>query len=860
MRNLHFILLISIFLTGCGNTLKTSWKNFNAYYNTFYNAKRRYKDGLKKVENQPVAIDPAKPVRIHPTPLQAGSDDFQLAIEKGARILQKHPDSKWVDDAILLMGKSYYYQGEFYSAIQNFEELEQVTSVPKMHQQAIIWKGRTQLDLKQFAEGVSFLESKLRQYPDGWSNQSKGEIQALVAQHYGMLGSWEESADYLFKAVSNLRDKKLVGRTYFLLGQALEQLERFGESFNAFGDVAANFPDFEYLYWSRFKQADIARQARRFNLAFKIFQNLRNDDKNSRWRNHLLYEIARTNEMMGEPEEAEKLYKELLHNSNNRQQMQDLRMDIYFRLGKIYSENFAKYDIAAAYFDSSSAISTRSTKTKNDDKEATELANVYGEYTKLQQSIARADSLLHMGSLSKPELDSLLAKIRKQRNRVDESRGKEENEVVITTEQVIGDGNSTEMLGQYGYLSYKNTELKSRYKKQFRVIWGDRPLVDNWRRAEAIRNMDFNESSEKYTDQRFFDRENSGETVAVLNLKEIPQTPQQELLLKKEKVAAQYELGNMLFLNLNMPDSARYYFHKVINSKVSEQLRPRAMYSLFEIFSTLNTVDSLEYWGNSILESYPKTEFAERVQRRLTGQPVQRQEEPAEILEERYRQIKEDTMAQKPARLKLLALEYREQKEAPRIFYSAIEAYIEQAKAGDRQFGITKFDSLSKTTDSINTDVDYLVKNEQQLSFSGPKWDSVRLAIQQFDTTFPKSALLQRVDKMRELLQQSNNTDISTCEEMGLSVQLVPGMDAFLENVSWPEELQDKSLAGNIVYSFVISSSGEIQSYELESPKTSLGVEGAFEEAFDTYLKFEPLNITNTLEQVRCRVTFPVRQ
>ena len=71
------LLMVSLLTGGCGSTLKKSWTNFRAYYNTYYNAKESFQAGLTKVREQPVEIDPKEPVRIHRPPVQAADSDFQ---------------------------------------------------------------------------------------------------------------------------------------------------------------------------------------------------------------------------------------------------------------------------------------------------------------------------------------------------------------------------------------------------------------------------------------------------------------------------------------------------------------------------------------------------------------------------------------------------------------------------------------------------------------------------------------------------------------------------------------------------------------------------------------------------------------
>lgn len=864
MRKFLLILLAGIFLVGCGGSLKSSWNNFTAYYNTFYNARESFKSGLKKVRNQPVTIDPSSPVRIHAAPNKAGYNDFQNAIDKGAQVLRNFPESKWVDDAILLIGKSNYYRQEFYPALQKFEELVNAASSPEMISRAIIWKSRTQLELKQYTAGVSFVESELEQYPAKWPRKYRGEIQALAGQHHVMLENLEEAVGYLFDATANIQKKPLLGRTYFLLGQVLEQRERYGEAFNAFREVENNFPNFEYLYWSRVKQADIARKAKRFDLALDIFNTLRKDDKNFDRRGRLSFEIARTHEMMGEAEEAEDIFKNLLYGTES-QPPRALKADIYFRLGKIYSDQYDQYQIAAAYFDSSSTLNASSSPGRDAENPA-ELADTYGEYTELQNSIIRADSLLRLGALSKQELDSALIAIRKQMQKeLEEEEGG--RSTVIANREMTGQVRSgtPEIPTQYGYLNYKNARFVSQYKTQFRLRWGDRPLVDNWRRAEAISGTERQEDVDATDNNQSADGFKNTESPVTLDLEAIPRTAAQKNKLRTEKANAQYTLGNLLFLNLNMPDSARHYFHKVLKNDIAKNLHPPAMYSLFEIFASEDHTDSLRYWGNTIKKQYPETRYAQRVRDRIGegSESVAEQDTTRKLLDQYYRHL-EDTTAQKPVRLRTLALKNRSSDLAPHIFYQSIEAYIERAKS-DSSFVDSSFHrSLSGDTGD-RTGIDSVTSSavlERQLQFSGAAWDSVRFAIQQFDTTFPDAQQQQRVEKLRKLLeeQQSKSEENATCKDLGISLRVAPGMDAFLSEVTYPDKLQGMSLSGRIIYSFVVTKEGEMKSYELISKNTTLGIEEAFEEAFDEYLQFTPLEIEQAPDEITCRLSFPIRR
>lgn len=862
MRNKLFILLFIFLFAGCGGTLKSSWSNFRAYYNTYYNAKKSFQAGLKKIDEQPFEIDPSQPVRIHHAPLQAGNSDFEEAINKGAKVLRKFPNSKWVDESLLLIGKSYYYQQKFYPALQKFEELGKVGSSPTMKQLAIIWKGRTLLDLKQYNQGIAFLEDELNQYPQNWPAQKKGEIQSLAGEHYAMLQDWEESANILMKAISNIKKKKLLGRTLFLYGQVLEKLERYGESYFSFSKVQDNFPGFEYDYWAGFKQAEVARKQGNLDLAISIFDKLRKDDKNFQRRDELTYQIARTMEMKGQTNIAEKNYKQLLYREQP-VQSRSLKSRIYYRLGKINSDIHQNYKLAAAYFDTSSSM--KETPEGSDTPNAQALAKAFNTYTHLRKTIQHADSLLWLGSLSPSQLDSVIEKVRNRKRNELLTKQQEHAENTLANENIQDDKRSTKS-SIYGFLNYRNAELVQRAKQEFRIIWGDRPLVDDWRRMEAVQNVDIDTTSAPVEPTAEAASSNTTAKGLDLNLDAIPKTKNARNKLLAQKTNAQYQLGNLFFLNLSSPDSARHYFYKVIHSSSDQELRARSMYSLYELFNTADSKDSLQHWGDRILKEYPDSKYSDRVRNRLgMPSPTSVNKDSSQILLEKYQKLNSSDDPNKAAKLRKLALENRSVGIAPYIYYQAIESYIKQAKAQKKLVDSLAIHMVDFPIDSLSKEGNISDSTYQQLdslNFSHPYWDSVRIALQEFDTTFTNAKQRDKVEKLIEIVgkpKKHHEDSLPRCNDLGVSLTVSPNMQNFLSSVTYPENIKDKSLSGEIVYAFLVKPDGSWESYQLVSNKTSLGIEDALEEAFKQYLHFAPLKIKNPPEKLRCEIAFPIR-
>lgn len=107
----------------------SSCANFNAYFNIYYNAEKYYKLGIKPLEDD-------KPV---------DRTYLDKSIEKSSKILQLHQNSKYVDDALILIGKSYMYKGNYSKAIKKFTELIDYFPSSKYFEEALFCLGKTYL-------------------------------------------------------------------------------------------------------------------------------------------------------------------------------------------------------------------------------------------------------------------------------------------------------------------------------------------------------------------------------------------------------------------------------------------------------------------------------------------------------------------------------------------------------------------------------------------------------------------------------------------------------------------------------------------------------------------------------------------
>jgi TonB family protein len=103
-----------------------------AYFNTFYYARQHWTEAERarlESEEKPgatntPAIDPARQglPEAPPVPKRA-LDLYEKCMKKCAKVLTEYEDSRWVDDALLLMGKCAVMRGEYATGLRKFEEL-----------------------------------------------------------------------------------------------------------------------------------------------------------------------------------------------------------------------------------------------------------------------------------------------------------------------------------------------------------------------------------------------------------------------------------------------------------------------------------------------------------------------------------------------------------------------------------------------------------------------------------------------------------------------------------------------------------------------------------------------------------------
>jgi TolA-binding protein len=908
MKKIVGVLLMVAFLGGCGSSFKSSFNDFNAYYNTFYNAKKSFEQGVEKSESQNRKLNTIQPIRIYRTPMGAGSQDFQKAIDKGADILRKHDDTKWVDDALLIIGKSYFYRKEYFSADQKFEELILTTPDQELKQRAAFWKGRVLLELEAYPRGVQYLSEKQADYEGSWVGSLKSELQVILAEHYIARENYVSALDLLEESVGDLPQKEHKERGFFLMGQLYELLDNQEEAFNAYRKVGDFYTDYDLQFAAQKKRAEVARELGNTEEAYRVFNRMARDDKNTEFVSELNYELGKTEQNRGNFEKAGDIYRSVLEDRLIKPDAKTKAL-VYNGLAEVYRFGFNNFEMAAAYYDSAASLNINETELPPD-FEAAELAESFGDYAGLKQEIAYKDSMLWLGTLPQAEFDSVIVAL-EQEKRAEFIRLQKEQEERRNTLVNVANANNDEpeTTAENGFLNYKNPVFIADVKQQFKAIWGNRPLVDNWR-FEQILEVELEATSVVDGDAISNQIQTEDEIFIEIDLSEVPFTPQEQDSTRELIATLNYQMGNLFFLSLNLSDSAEYYFEKVLEERPDAKVAPVTLYSLSELYSIENERSKAIEVAQELLDRFPTTIYSSRViekyeleipseikaasvkqERRLEAVLADTSLSPILKADSLFSFSKNQQIEQLNALAHYQSIQYyvkgassdssfraeytawNTQNELWDEMNTAFELEKDSAAIRLQDTTLTTTDSLEYATlvDSVLTKPDFT----ELFPYNGEIWDTTRVRIDDFISTYPASSWLGQVQVLKKEFsvptvkaeedneptqtdentsEMAANTEYVNCTEINQTLTIRGGADAFLDTVGGIRDYSGTELT----FAFLVNARGIVQEYQILTSNADESLVSSFEDSIESSLSFEPILVNGLATPVQCNYTFSI--
>ncbi|MCK4251445.1 tetratricopeptide repeat protein [candidate division WOR-3 bacterium] len=289
-----------------------------AYFNTFYNAQSYYREGMKRVTNDTLKVD---------------SEYFDKTIEKATAVIVKYPDSRYIDDALLMMGSSYYYKGDYSRALEKLDFLILNYPESKFYDDALYYKGLAYYKQRKLAQATIALKEALlsKQY----------RVRAMVVLCYvyyqdANYASLTEIAKDLQKESLNLKERRWVLR---LLGEAQFNQESYGAALELFNELLSLTRVKEAQQVLKLKIAEIYLEMEEYEEC----QGFLEGERDPEFKNLL----ADLYVELGDIEKAKETYFEVAVSG-----MSNFAAQAFYKLAELYRDADS-LEAAIAYYDSS---------------------------------------------------------------------------------------------------------------------------------------------------------------------------------------------------------------------------------------------------------------------------------------------------------------------------------------------------------------------------------------------------------------------------------------------------------------------------------------------------------------------------
>lgn len=328
---LVLIVALSLMVTGC------------VYYNTFYNARKAFNDAERqRMEQEQRATGRAS--ALGGARRTAGAGQYNVAIEKSLKVIENYPSSSWYDDALYVLGVSYFHTGQFDKSerrlrelLANYEESEYVT-------EATLYLAKSKLQLGEEADAMMLFEEI---FNEDFDRRLKAEAALGLGEFYMETGDAERAQSY-FRAVRDSLgrgDQKIAAQRS--IGDALYMEYQFDDALGAYLQLLGMNPENKDRYHALWQAADASYRMLRIDDGLDYLRQLMEHEEFYDSLGVIKLKVAEGYEMQEDLSLAEATYQEIAEGIANK----PIAAQANYRLGLIFQFDYDSLALAKEYYD-----------------------------------------------------------------------------------------------------------------------------------------------------------------------------------------------------------------------------------------------------------------------------------------------------------------------------------------------------------------------------------------------------------------------------------------------------------------------------------------------------------------------------
>ncbi len=622
-------MVIAIVFSGCSRKkdsfLSRNYHAVTAEYNTLYNGYLALEEGRKTVnesyDDNYWEILPIERMQISEEillPGQSKNENFERAEEKAIKAIQKHgmnikgkEKNPQIDEAYLLLGKARYFDQRFVPALQAFNYILYKYPASDNINHARIWREKTNIRLENDELAIKNLKTLM--YQEELEGQDLADATSMLAQAYINTKSLDSAVWQLKIAAKATKSHDERGRYRFIQGQLYNRLNQKDSANLAFDKVIElnRKTPRAYLiaaYVGKARNFDFTNEDK--EALIELLYELEANRENRPFLSKIYYQIAEYHLKNASDSLAVEFYNKSLRTNPTDKILVSKN---YENLGDIFFD-YTEYKIAGAYYDSTMLNMRENSKPYRIIKRKRDNLDDVILY---EDMAFRNDSILILTNMSEADRNAYFLEYTESlKLAAQEEKEKQEiaerNQGLVTVNssnpagvKSVGKNIGGPTPGGVPTFYFYNTSTIAYGKNEFKKIWGDRELEDNWRWGSEIKSSSKNEVTDLAqveTDSELFDPQ--------YYMDQIPTDPVKIDSIKAERNLAYYQLGLIYKEKFKEYDLSKDKFQTLLGSSPDEKLILPSKYNLYKIYELQGYNTQAEGVKNDIINNYPDSRYA----------------------------------------------------------------------------------------------------------------------------------------------------------------------------------------------------------------------------------------------------------
>lgn len=646
---LLILLQVTAFAQSNESWLKRNWHDMNARFNGLYLAKVQLQETREALKSQNVD-DFNQILRVFPygTAEQraAQKPNLEEVYKKCSGVIKKHPKSKWVDDAWYLIGQSYLYQNELFTAIETYQYVANQFPDGERKYDAKLGILLSYIAQEKFydAEAIMSVVKKEGAFP----NRLQRDFLAISAEIYIQQEKYLQAIDALEGALKLTKKRDDKSRYNFILAQLYLKNKEIEKSKEHYIRTIKLNPPYVLAFQSNLgliKTIGLSAE-KSLKTPRKYLKKMLADDKNIDYYDQIYYELANLEVQAGNIDEAIQYYALSAATSVKNK---DQKANSYLALATIYFNN-KEYEQSQKYFDST-AMFMSDTRPDYENIKAKQI--VLTDLIENLVTVYTLDSLLLLAELPEAELKKKLTAqrdndIRKAQIAKDKQ---DQNKPIVDDFDPFGQPNkvtTTPVAGGTWY--FYNASAVARGSNDFKRQWGNRPKTDLWRYVSmqsTLNNVEEQTSDTSQTTDKgdIYDPDQDADAQEVIknvaeDLKKyyrgIPFTKEAKIAALAKIEMVLFNTGKIYFEDLKEYPKSKKYLMSSLNRFPNGVNEPETYFILNKIETELGDADEADKYSKLLDKKYPKNPFNLVLNNRELAEQLGGNNEVSKLYEEAY--------------------------------------------------------------------------------------------------------------------------------------------------------------------------------------------------------------------------------